>query len=140
MRSIHIINKNTSILQSVSELYTTKRAYEELIYSDTLHYNKTLLQRCNLNNYLTPNLMYDSEKSEAAKKDIKASGIAVMTFPEGTDWDGNTVKIVIGIAGVGEEHLQILSVIADKMLDADASEKLAAGDVDTVYALLTGKE
>ena len=68
MRSIHIINKNTSILQSVSELYTTKRAYEELIYSDTLHYNKTLLQRCNLNNYLTPNLMYDSEKSEAAKK------------------------------------------------------------------------
>ena len=55
MRSIHIINKNTSILQSVSELYTTKRAYEELIYSDTLHYNKTLLQRCNLNNYLTPN-------------------------------------------------------------------------------------
>lgn len=77
---------------------------------------------------------------EAAKKDIKASGIAVMTFPEGTDWDGNTVKIVIGIAGVGEEHLQILSVIADKMLDADASEKLAAGDVDTVYALLTGKE
>ena len=77
---------------------------------------------------------------EAAKKDIKASGIAVMTFPEGTDWDGNTVKIVIGIAGVGEEHLQILSVIADKMLDADAAEKLAAGDVDTVYALLTGKE
>ena len=75
MRSIHIINKNTSILQSVSELYTTKRAYEELIYSDTLHYNKTLLQRCNLNNYLTPNLMYDSEKSEAAKKDI-LSGVS----------------------------------------------------------------
>ena len=63
-----------------------------------------------------------------------------MTFPEGTDWDGNTVKIVIGIAGVGEEHLQILSVIADKMLDADAAEKLAAADVDTVYTLLTGKE
>ena len=74
-KGIHIINKNTSILQSVSELYTTKRAYEELIYSDTLHYNKTLLQRCNLNNYLTPNLMYDSEKSEAAKKDI-LSGVS----------------------------------------------------------------
>lgn len=77
---------------------------------------------------------------EAAKKDIKASGIAVMTFPEGTDWSGNTVKVVIGIAGVGEEHLQILSVIADKMLDADASEKLAAGDVNTVYQILAGKE
>lgn len=77
---------------------------------------------------------------EAAKKDIKASGIAVMTFPEGTDWGGNTVKVVIGIAGVGEEHLQILSVIADKMLDADAAEKLAAGDADTIYTLLAGKE
>lgn len=73
---------------------------------------------------------------EAAKKDIKASGIAVMTFPEGTDWGGNTVNVVIGIAGVGEEHLQILSVIADKMLDADAASKLAAGDVNTVYDIL----
>ena len=77
---------------------------------------------------------------EEAKKDIKASGIAVMTFPEGTDWGGNTVKIVIGIAGVGDEHLQILSVIADKMMDADTSEKLAAADVDTIYSLLSGKE
>ena len=47
---------------------------------------------------------------EAAKKDIKASGIAVMTFPEGTDWNGNRANVVIGIAGVGEEHLQILSI------------------------------
>lgn len=68
MRSIYIIKNNTSILQSTGEIYTTKRAYEELIYSDTLHYNRNLLQRCNLNEYLTPNLIYDSEKSEAAKK------------------------------------------------------------------------
>lgn len=77
---------------------------------------------------------------EAAKKDIKASGIAVMTFPEGIDWKGNTVNVVIGIAGVGEEHLQILAVIADKMLDADASEKLAKGDADTVYRILAANE
>lgn len=77
---------------------------------------------------------------ESAKKEIKASGIAVMTFPEGTDWDGNTVNVVIGIAGVGEEHLEILSVIADKMLDETAVARLTAGDVDTVYEILTGKE
>ncbi|MFQ9345615.1 MAG: hypothetical protein ACLR2O_08835 [Coprococcus sp.] len=53
-----------------------------------------------------------------------------MTFPEGTDWDGNKVNVVIGIAGVGEEHLDILSVIADKMMDETAAEKLATGDVD----------
>lgn len=77
---------------------------------------------------------------ESAKKAIKASGIAVMTFPQGIDWDGNEVNVVIGIAGVGEEHLQILSIIADKMLDESASRRLAEGDVDTVYNILTGKE
>lgn len=76
---------------------------------------------------------------EAAKKEIQSSGIAVMTFPEGTDWDGNKVNVVIGIAGVGEEHLDILSVIADKMMDETAAEKLATGDVDTVYEILGGK-
>ena len=64
---------------------------------------------------------------EAAKKEIKSSGIAVLTFPEGTELDGN------------KEHLDILSVIADKMMDETAAEKLATGDVDTVYEILGGK-
>lgn len=73
---------------------------------------------------------------EAAKKEIKSSGIAVMIFPEGTAWGDNTVNIVIGIAGVGEEHLQILSVIADKMLSPDAAQALIDGTVDSVYEAL----
>ena len=75
---------------------------------------------------------------EAAKKDIKASGIAVMIFPEGTPWGTETAKIVIGIAGVGEEHLRILSVIADKMLEPGAAEELMKADAETVYQLLSG--
>lgn len=77
---------------------------------------------------------------EAAKKDIKASGIAVMIFPEGTDWAGNEVNVVIGIAGVGEEHLQILSVIAEKMLDENTVKQLIEGDADTVYQILAKEE
>ena len=77
---------------------------------------------------------------ESAKKDIHASGIAVMTFPEGTDWGGNEVNVVIGIAGVGEEHLQILSVIADKMLDEATAAQVINGDVETVYRSLKGEE
>ena len=76
---------------------------------------------------------------EAAKKDIKASGIAVMVFPEGTRWGDETVKIVIGIAGVGEEHLQILSVIADKMLEPGAVDEIVKSDADAVYRSLAGK-
>lgn len=79
---------------------------------------------------------------EAAKKEIRSSGIAVMVFPKGTPWEEETVNIVIGIAGVGEEHLSILSVIADKMLDADSANDLTSGtaDVDTIYKILAGKE
>ena len=71
--SIQIVYQNTSILQSISEIYSTKQAYEALINSDTIHYNKALLQRCNLNNYLTTNLIYDANKSESAKKDLLSS-------------------------------------------------------------------
>lgn len=75
---------------------------------------------------------------EAAKKEIKASGIAVMVFPEGTQWEDEKVKIVIGIAGVGEEHLQILGIIADKMLAPEAVEEIVSSDADTVYRMLSG--
>lgn len=75
---------------------------------------------------------------EEAKKEIKASGIAVMVFPEGTDWDGEIVKVVVGIAGVGEEHLQILSTIAEQVLEEDAIERLTKGSAAEVYEMLKG--
>lgn len=76
---------------------------------------------------------------EKAKKAVKASGIAVMIFPEGISWgsDEEKVQVVIGIAGVGDEHLRILSIIADKMLDEEAAEQLIHGDADTVYKILS---
>lgn len=78
---------------------------------------------------------------EAAKQEVKASGIAVMIFPEGTEWGEEKAKIVIGIAGVGEEHLAILGTIADKIMDEEAAKKLMAKDTDaeTVYRILGGE-
>lgn len=75
---------------------------------------------------------------EEAKKEIKASGIAVMIFPEGTDWGGETVKVVVGIAGVGEEHLQILSVIAEQALEEGNLERIINGSAQEVYEILKG--
>ncbi len=79
---------------------------------------------------------------EAAKEEVKASGIAVMIFPEGTPWGEEEAKIVIGVAGVGEEHLEILGIIADKILDEASAAKLVDKDtdVDTVYRILGGEE
>lgn len=77
---------------------------------------------------------------EAAKKQVKTSGISVVTFKEPIDWDGNPVQTVIGIAGVGDEHLEILSMVAEAMLDEEICENFASYDTDHIYHILTGKE
>ncbi len=77
---------------------------------------------------------------EKAKMNIKNSGIAVMVFPEGTLWNDELVKVVIGIAGVGDEHLDVLANIADKLSNPEAVEELIKSSVDTIYNIFTGKE
>lgn len=75
---------------------------------------------------------------EEAKKEVKASGIAVMVFPEGTDWGGEQAKVVVGIAGVGDDHLQILSSIAEVALEEDGMRRLITGSAQQVYEMLKG--
>ena len=68
--NIHLVNQNVATCQETNQLFTVKEAYEYLINADTLHYNKRILQACNLNNYLTSNINYDQKKSEAAKEEL----------------------------------------------------------------------
>lgn len=68
--AIRLVDKNLASTRFVDQLYTVKEAYEVLLNSDTTHYKKKILQQCNLNDYITPNLVYDEEKSETAQKDL----------------------------------------------------------------------
>ena len=68
--AIRLVDKNVSTSRFIDQLYTVKEAYEYLLNADTTHYKKKILQQCNLNDYITPNLVYDEEKSEAAQKDL----------------------------------------------------------------------
>ena len=70
IQHIRLVNKNVATNQEVNELFTVKGAYEYLLNADTLHYNKRVLQTCNLDNYLTSNVTYDLEKSEAALQEL----------------------------------------------------------------------
>lgn len=76
---------------------------------------------------------------EEAKKNVKSSGIAVMVFPEGTDWGGEDVKLVIGIAGVGDEHLNILANIAEKMSTPEAVGHLVTCSQEKIHQILNGE-
>lgn len=58
-----------------------------------------------------------------AKKDIKESGLVILQYPNGVKFDDELAYLVVGIAGKGDEHLEILSSIAIN-LDDDVIEKL----------------
>ncbi|KRQ86462.1 PTS system mannitol-specific EIICBA component [Caloramator mitchellensis] len=74
----------------------------------------------------------------AAKEKIKKSGIVVLQFPEGVDFGEEKAHLVIGIAGVGNEHLSILSNIASIFEDEELANKLTkTTDVELLYETFT---
>ncbi|MBU5438384.1 PTS sugar transporter subunit IIA [Tissierella sp. MSJ-40] len=49
------------------------------------------------------------------KKYVKKSGIVILHFRDSIDYSGNDVNVIIGIAGLDGDHLEILSEIAIKL-------------------------
>ncbi len=61
-----------------------------------------------------------------AKAKVLHSGIAVLQYPEGVDFGGgDKARLVIGIAGVGDEHLDILAKLAGVLEDPDTLNLLS---------------
>lgn len=72
------------------------------------------------------------------KEYVKKTGIAVMIYPEGILWNGNLVRVVIGIAAKGDDHMAILSNIALTLSDMDAVNMIVdTNDIETIYNTLT---
>jgi len=59
------------------------------------------------------------------KNEIVKTGIVFLQYPDGIDYgDGNQAYLVIGIAGKGDEHLEIISNLAIYLEDEAKVEKL----------------
>jgi PTS system mannitol-specific IIA component len=72
-----------------------------------------------------------------AKDSIKKSALSVVRYESPISWDGNEVRFAVGIAGVNNGHLEILSKIAVVFADTDEVDKLiAAESAQEVYDLL----
>lgn len=72
------------------------------------------------------------------KDAILDSGLSVVRYDGGVDWAGEQATFVIGIAGRGDEHLEILSQIAILFSEEDDVAKLnAAATADELFALLS---
>jgi PTS system mannitol-specific IIC component len=74
--------------------------------------------------------------TNAAKDHIRKSAVSVIRYPDGIDWNGKQVKFVVGVAGVNNEHLHILSSIAKVFTNkAQVAQLEAATSVDEVLEL-----
>ena len=67
-----VTNKQASSV-SVMEIYSAKGAYEQLFADEKLANYRQVLQKLNLNNYITPNLLYDRTRSETSRNELIAS-------------------------------------------------------------------
>jgi mannitol/fructose-specific phosphotransferase system IIA component len=77
----------------------------------------------------------------AYKPDILATGFVVLTYPDGVDWHGQLVRLVIGIAARGEEHLDIIGNIVDYFdTEEDVSRFLTLTDKREIRAVFQGTE
>ena len=73
---VKIITGKQAQSMPVISFYSTLSAYEQLFQDPRLETQRQALQRCNLNEYIEPNLIYDKERSETERTDV-LSGIAI---------------------------------------------------------------
>ncbi|MCI9555105.1 PTS mannitol transporter subunit IICBA [uncultured Oscillibacter sp.] len=79
--------------------------------------------------------------TEESRKAIKKTGLIVMTYPEGIEWGDETVRLVVGIASTGEDHLGILGKIVEVAeTEEDTDALVDNASVDQLYKLLNGLE
>lgn len=65
---------------------------------------------------------------------IKKSGLVVLQYPNGINYNGNTAYLVIGISGKNNDHIKILSNIAEQIGDLDKAKELWKTDSqDLIY-------
>lgn len=62
--------------------------------------------------------------TDEAKASVLQSGLTLLQIPEGIDWDGEEVKVVVGIAGKDGEHLDLLSKIAITFSEEENVERI----------------
>lgn len=70
---VRLVSGNSAQSISLGCVYSTLSAYEQLFIDEQIAMQRPILQRCNLNNYIEPNLIYDKGRSETERNDLLSS-------------------------------------------------------------------
>lgn len=103
-----------------------KRAGQLLVQSGavTEDYIPAMLERENIISTYMGNWLAIPHSTDDAKSAVLDSSLALLQIPNGLDWGGEEVKVVIGIAGKDGTHLELLSQIAIAFSEEENVEKI----------------
>lgn len=119
------IELNVSLTDMEEVIRYTGRILVDNGYVKETYIDK-MLEREELTSTYIGNQVAIPHGTENSKGDVKSTGISLITIPEGVDFGGgNIAKVIIGIAGKGEEHLEILSNIAIVCSEEENVQKIA---------------
>lgn len=91
------------------------------------YYDAMLQREATVSTFMGNGLAIPHGTNEA-KDEILSSALSVVRYDGGVDWDGEQVAFVVGIAGQGDAHLEILSQIAVLFSDEDDVARLRSAD------------
>lgn len=104
----------------------------------TEKYIESMLKRDRAFSVYIGNYLAIAHGEYVVKDEIINDGMIVMIYPEGVNWHGQQVKVVIGLAAYSDEHLEILSNCAEIFADVDNVNKMiSCKDVDMIYSMFT---
>jgi hypothetical protein len=70
---IRVVSSRNAVSVQISNIYSTVTAYEMLFLDPMISSHRDILQKCSLNDYITPNLIFDKDRSEAVLSDLHNS-------------------------------------------------------------------
>ncbi|MDO4803717.1 MAG: PTS mannitol transporter subunit IICBA [Lachnospiraceae bacterium] len=137
-----VIVKDSILLHqpSVSKEEAIRKAGELLVERGCVEpqYIDAMLERERLvSTYMGMGIAIPHGTSQA-KGTVKKTAITMIQYPDGVDFGDEKAQLVFGIAGLGDEHLDLLSKIADCLDDEEVLEKMkTTDDVDWILKTLS---
>ena len=113
--SIMIVQNKVANQHHITELLSVKDAYTRLLNKDTLRYRSDILQQCNLNEYLYPNLIFDEARTESAKEEV------LETYPWANGMVQSGQRIIDRGEIVTEEVFNILESLKKESIKQNSS-------------------
>lgn len=134
--------ENILLNEKIGNKYDAIRLAGELLQNGGYvneHYIEEMIKREDLSTTYIGNDIAIPHGTESAKNDVLESGISVIQVPEGVDFDGEKARVIFGIAGKDNTHLEILSNIAILCSDMENVEKIVSATTkEEIMELLGG--